>query len=230
MSEYSKFMHKMKNKEALTTQSIYHQSVLNLIGFSENTYYLKGKIYDEDKMIPMHLETKDIDTLYGVYINKAILSYLFGEYEKALKNSVIAEKYLDGVNGTLSVPVFYFYNSLIMLATFDQCSLFRKKQILCKVSANQQKMKKCAQHAKMNFLHKFYLVKAEKARVLGKILKAIDFYEKAIKLASENDYIQEEALANELAAKFYISIGNKKIAKVYMEEANVLLYFMGSNR
>jgi len=219
MSEYSEVMHNLKNKEALTTQSIYQQSVLNLLGFSEDTYYLKGKVYDEDKMIPIHLETKDRGTLYSVYINKSILSYLFGEYEKALKNSVMAKQYLDGVSGTLTVPVFYFYNSLMMLATFDQCSLFRKKQILCKVSVNQQKMKKYAQYAKMNFLHKFYLVKAEKARVLGKILKAADFYEKAIKLASDNNYIHEEALANELAGKFYISTGNEKIAKIYMEEA-----------
>jgi histidine kinase len=219
MSEYREVIYSLKNNEALITQSIYQQSVLNLIGFSENTYYLKGKIYDEDKMIPMHLESKDRGTLCNVYVNKSILSYIFGQYDKAIEDSIIAEKYLDGVSGTLTVPIFYFYNSLIVLATFDQCSLFEKKQILCKVSVNQQKMKKWAQHAEMNFLHKFYLVKAEKARVLGKILKAIDLYEKAIKLASDNNYIQDQALANELTAKFFISIGNKKIAKVYMEEA-----------
>lgn len=219
MSEYREVIYNLKNNEALITQSIYQQSVLNLMGFSENTCYLKGKIYDEDKMIPMHLEAKDRGTLCNVYVNKSILSYIFGQYDKAVENSVMAEKYLDGVSGTLTVPVFYFYNSLIMLATFEQCSLFKKKQILYKVSVNQQKMKKWAQHAEMNFLHKFYLVKAEKAKVLGKVLKAIDLYEKAVKLASDNDYIQDQALANELAAKFFISIGNEKIAKVYMEEA-----------
>ena len=219
MSHYSEVMNKLKNKEALITQSIYHQSVLNLMGFCENTSYLKGKVYDEDIMIPMHIDVKDRGTLCNAYINKSILSYIFSEYDKALENSVMAKKYLNGVSATLSVPVFYFYNSLIMLSTFDQCSSFRKKQILFKISANQQKMKKWAQHAKTNFLHKFYLVRAEKSRVLGNIHKAMDFYEKAIKLASDNDYIQEEALANELAAKFYISLGNEKIAKVYMEEA-----------
>ena len=220
MSEYNKFMHNMRNKEALTTQSIYHQSVLNLIGFSNSTYSLKGKVYDEDQMIPIHLETKDINNLCDVYINRSILLYLFGEYEKALKNSVIAEKYLDGVNGTLSIPVFYFYNSLILLSNFDQYeTFFRRKEILNKVAANQRKMKKWAKHAESNFLHKFYLVKAEQARVLGKILKAINFYEKAIKLASDNGYIQEEALANELAAKFHLYLENKRIAKAYMEQA-----------
>lgn len=84
MSEYSEFMYKMKNKEALISQSIFHQAVLNLIGFSDNTYYLKGKIYNEDEMITMHMEAKDIGTLCNLYINKSTLLYLFGEYDKAL--------------------------------------------------------------------------------------------------------------------------------------------------
>ncbi|WP_411683186.1 diguanylate cyclase domain-containing protein [Clostridium thailandense] len=219
MCEYNSFMNNIKNKEALTTQSIYHQAVLNLIGPSNNTYCLKGKVYDEEQMIPVHLEKKDINNLCDVYINKSILSYLFGEYEKALKNTKIAEKYLNGVSGTLSIPVFYFYNSLIMLSEFEHQSLFRKKQILNKVFISQRKMKKWAKHGESNFLHKFYLVEAEEAKALGKTFKAINFYEKAIKLASDNGYIQEEALANELAAKFYLHLENKRIAKIYMEQA-----------
>jgi Predicted ATPase len=181
---------------------------------------LKGKVYDEDEMIPIHLETKDINNLCDVYINKSILLYLFGEYEKALKNSAIAEKYLDGVSGTLSIPIFYFYNSLILLSNFNEYeTFFTKKELLDKVDANQRKMKKWAKHSGSNFLHKFYLVKAEEAKVLGRVLKAINFYEKAIKLAADNGYIQEEALANELTAKFYLHLGNNRIAKVYMEQA-----------
>ncbi len=219
MSEYSKVMQKVNNKEALITQSIYQQSVLNLIGLSGNTCCLKGTVYDEDKMIPIHLEAQDIGTLCNAYINKSILSYIFTNYDIAIETSSMAEKYLSGVNGTLTVPVFYFYNSLIMLATLHQCSLTMQKKILNKIYKNQEKMKKWSRHAETNFLHKFYLVEAEISRVLGNNLNAVDFYEKAIKLASDNGYIQEEALSNELAAKFYISIGNKKISKVYMEEA-----------
>lgn len=147
------------------------------------------------------------------------LELIAGKMAKKSAAYDTAYKYLDGVSGTLSIPVFHFYNSLIMLSGFGHQSLFRKKQILNKVYASQSKMKKCAKHAESNFLHKFYLIKAERARVLGKTLKAINFYEKAIKLASDNGYIQEEALANELAAKFYLYLKNKRIAKVYMEQA-----------
>ncbi|WP_347269518.1 PAS domain S-box protein [Trichocoleus sp. FACHB-90] len=72
----------------------------------------------------------------------------------------------------------------------------------------------------MNYLHKFYLVEAEKARVLGQFLEAEEFYERAIAGAAENEYIQEEALAYELAAKHYLARGREKIAQTYMKEAH----------
>ena len=44
-------------------------------------------------------------------------------------------------------------------------------------------------------------------------------YDKAIRLARNNGYIQDEALANELAAKFYLRLGLEKVAKTYMLDA-----------
>ncbi|WP_160689285.1 diguanylate cyclase [Clostridium sp. C2-6-12] len=220
MSDFSKIMNKLKNKEALITQSIFQQAINNLIGDSENTYKLKGKVYNEDEMILIHQEAKDIGTLCSVYLNKSILSYLFGKYDDAFDNSQIAQSYLEGVKGTLSFAIFYFYNSLIMLACINtQNSLLGKQQIMHKISSNEKRLKKWAQDAPNNFLNKLYLVKAEKARILGQTSKAIDYYEKAIKIASENNYIQEEALSNELAAKYYLSLENKRIAKMYFEQS-----------
>jgi signal transduction histidine kinase len=71
----------------------------------------------------------------------------------------------------------------------------------------------------MNHQHKIDLIEAEKCRVLGKNYEAGDWYDRAIALAKENQYIQEEALANELAAKFYLDWGKEKVAAGYMQEA-----------
>ena len=49
--------------------------------------------------------------------------------------------------------------------------------------------------------------------------KTIEFYDRAISLAKENQYLNEEALANELAAKFYLEWGKEKFAQVYAIEA-----------
>ena len=63
------------------------------------------------------------------------------------------------------------------------------------------------------------LVEAEKARVLGNVQVASDLYDRALTGAKENSYIQDAALINELAAKFYLGLGKEKIAKMYMTEA-----------
>ncbi|WP_242072089.1 PAS domain S-box protein [Nostoc sp. FACHB-110] len=72
----------------------------------------------------------------------------------------------------------------------------------------------------MNYLFNFHLVEAEKARVLGQFFEAEEFYERAIALAAENEFIQDEALAYELAAKHYLARGRSKIAQTYMKEAH----------
>jgi PAS domain S-box-containing protein len=55
---------------------------------------------------------------------------------------------------------------------------------------------------------------------MGQLLEAEEFYEQAILGAKENDYLQEEALAYELAAKFYLERGREKFAQLYMKEAH----------
>jgi signal transduction histidine kinase len=76
-----------------------------------------------------------------------------------------------------------------------------------------------ASHAPMNFQHKYDLVEAEKARVLGEYWQATEFYEQAIKGANAAGYIQEAALAYELAAEFYLKCDRAKIAQTYMIDA-----------
>jgi PAS domain S-box-containing protein len=71
----------------------------------------------------------------------------------------------------------------------------------------------------MDYLHQSYLVEAEKARVLGQFLEAEELYEQAIACAAEHEFIQEEALSYELAAKHYLARGREKFAQTYMKEA-----------
>jgi hypothetical protein len=79
----------------------------------------------------------------------------------------------------------------------------QKIKILSRISANLKKMKKWANIVPVNHEHTYLLVKAEKARIQGKETEAIGFYNQAIDSANKHDYIHEEALAWELAAKSY---------------------------
>ncbi|MEG4293487.1 SpoIIE family protein phosphatase [Microcoleus sp. C2C3] len=81
-------------------------------------------------------------------------------------------------------------------------------------------METWAKHAPMNYLHKFYLVEAERDRVLGNDKDAREYYDKAITLAQENEYLNEEALAYELAGRFYLARNQNHAARHYLQDAH----------
>jgi signal transduction histidine kinase len=217
---YSKAIRQIKQETVLTFVQILQQFVLNLMGGSVNPTRLIGESYNEENKLPQYEAANHGTTIFAVSYNKLFLCYLFSEYAQAVENSALAERYLLCVTGTPSVPLYYFYNSLTRLATYPESSAQAQSEILKNVTLSQEKMKQWAHHAPMNYLHKYYLVEAETARILGQLFEAEELYEQAIQGARENGYIQEEALAYELAAKFYLSRSREKFAQTYMKEAH----------
>jgi PAS domain S-box-containing protein len=217
---YRKATHQIRRETAAIWLAMLEQTILNLRGQSENPSCLVGDIYDEEQALSQAIAVKDGTSLHYFYLNKLILCYLFGEYEQAAKTATLSEPYLGAATAIISVAIFHFYDSLIGLSLWADAANPEKETWLNRVNANQEKMQKWAHHAPMNFLHKFQLVEAEKARVLGQWFEAEEFYEQAIQGAKENEYIQEEALGYELAAKHYLARGREKIAQLYMKEAH----------
>jgi predicted ATPase/signal transduction histidine kinase/tRNA A-37 threonylcarbamoyl transferase component Bud32/ActR/RegA family two-component response regulator len=209
----------MKQQRILVRHNICQQMALNLLVTTDNFCILKGEIFDETKMLPLFQKQKTDNLILFIYLNKLMLSYVFNQYSQALENSKLLEPYLEAAPGLYLIPIFYFYSSLTMLANYSNVTASEQKQFLKKITKNQNKMKHWANHAPMNYLHKFYLVEAELARVLNSD-KAREFYEQAIALAQENDFLNEEAIAHELAAKFYLAKGLNKFAKVCLRDAH----------
>ncbi|MBE8987450.1 ATP-binding sensor histidine kinase [Nostoc sp. LEGE 12450] len=212
-------IHKIKQETPLHYLETYRQATLNLLGKSENPCILKGKACDEQIKLRLHEQANDILGVAYIYWNKLLLSYWFENYSEAIENTALAEKYLNVVVGLPLVPLFHFYDSLVRLAVYPDRQASEQHAIIDRVQANQEKMQKWAHHAPTNHLHKFYLVEAERHRVLGEKIEAIEMYDKAIALAKQNEYINEEAIAHELAAKFYWSWGKQAIAQTYMTNA-----------
>ncbi|WP_442940919.1 AAA family ATPase [Nostoc sp.] len=220
MTKYSEAIRQIKQKTALTWNKIYQQTIANLMGFSVSLTRLVGEFYNEEKGLPQHEVTNDGTATFDVYFHKLFLCYLFSEYAQAVKNSTIAERYLIQITGTPIAPFYYLYDALARLAIYSESSPQVQEELLKKVTVSQEKMKQWAHYAPMNCLHKYHLVQAEIARVLSQWFEAEEFYEQAIQGARENEYIQEEALAYELAAKHYLVRGRQKIAQTYMKEAH----------
>ncbi len=216
---YRGVMAQLKQYSAQIYLDMIQQTVQNLRETRIHSDCLIGEAYDETVMIPKHYQDNEFTAIACACIFKLLLAYCYGNYTAALDNITQIKQYVMGVSGSTFVPIFHFYAALTHLALLPTDSAIEQTEILALVETHQTTLHQWAQNAPMNYLHKLYLVDAERHRVLGQNMEAIDNYDRAIKLAKENEYINEEALANELAAKFYLTWGKEKIAQVYLTDA-----------
>ncbi|MBU7586056.1 MAG: serine/threonine-protein kinase PknK [Nostoc sp. TH1S01] len=217
---YINLMRQLKQENAIHAISIIGQTAANLAGESANPCRLIGDEFHEIEMLPVFHAAKNHSSLFMTYSCKAMLLYLFKEYELSVENAEFAEIYATSCLGLMTLATHNFYYSLALLASYaNQQHPEAQKHILRKVENNQNKMRNWAVYAPANYQHKYELIAAEKARVLGNNLKAIAHYKAASQGAAQHEYIQEEALANELIAEFYFAYNQVTIAEIYLTKS-----------
>ncbi|MEG4964911.1 serine/threonine protein kinase, partial [Microcoleus sp. K4-B3] len=190
---------KLKQEYDTLFVKINQQVVDNLLDKNSDKYFLLGESFNEEELLP-GIEASNTGTLlYAYYVGKMILSYLFKEPDKTVSNAHLALQYADTGAGLMHMSIYNFYYSLGLIALYPEAEPAQKEQYLSELTANQEKLNTWAFYAPSNFQHKYDLVEAEKARIMGQPLEAGDYYDRAIAGAKEQGYIQEEALANELA-------------------------------
>ena len=114
---------------------------------------------------------------------------------------------------------YHFYGALARAAHCDKVLVEERSQHLEALAAQHQLLTVWAENCPENFANRAALVGAEIARIEGRVLDAMDLYEKAIRSAQANGFVHNEALANELAARFYAARGFEKIANGYLRDA-----------
>ena len=151
---------------------------------------------------------------------KLVLQTLFEEYEAARETVFEMINLMKTYKDALIDPLANCYLSLALLAVCGQGSEGEKEEILTQVNDNQETLEKLARSAPPNFRHKHHLVEAERMRVLdGNPDIIMHHYDQAIALSGESEFIHEEALANELAARYLLNQGQNDAARAYLRSA-----------
>jgi len=216
---YTEMVHQFKYEHAFNYISLWRELVSKLRSLAADKKKLQGRYFNEAEMLPLFLETQNSTSLFAFYTAKAIFRYVYKDDAGAVENARLADQYVEGGTGMITAAHNLYY-SLALLAHSPAVEKRSQRDYLEQVAANQQKLKIWAKHAPMNFHHKYELVEAEKARVSGQVVLAMGLYERAIKGARDNGYLQEEALAYELAAEFYLVQGMEEFVRLYITKAH----------
>ena len=199
---------------------LYRQVVANLQDAPTDPCRLVGRFYDEEKMLAIDTEADNKGRDFGLYNCKLFLCLLFRQPARAVQNADRVQEVLERPTAMGSgAPAFYCWSSLAHLACYPDVGPEEKGKILKRVENTQTQLRRWARQSPLNYQHKYDLVKAVRHWTLGQDSTAMELFDRVIKMAGDGGFIHDKAMANELAARFYLANDRISIARAYMTEA-----------
>lgn len=207
-------------------QNIYMQGIWNLMYREELQWELQGKYFDERITLDEMKAQNHRTGLFVYYYMVMEIAYISGAYEKAIEAADALEAHLDGGTGLMHAVICYQYSSLSRLASYDSADDVTKEAYMAKVAENQKQLAPLKNS--INYGHRYTIVAAELARIVGDYSEARMLYEEAIHLVDEYRYLKEEGVYRILTAAFYRSNGKRELARHYEISAGECLYAWGA--
>jgi PAS domain S-box-containing protein len=153
------------------------------------------------------------------WIRKLQARFFAGDYAAAIEASSRAQPLLWTSVAVVEMAEYHFYGALSRAAVCDSTAADQREPHVAALAAHHRPLKVWAEHCPENFKDRAALVGAEIARIERRDFDAMGLYEEAIQSAHANGFVHNEALANELAGRFYAAGGFEKIAHQYLRDA-----------
>lgn len=228
MDEYNAALYKIKQNTGIVWLSIPRQTVANLLGEANVSHRMSGPIYDESIEIERHIAGKDFSGLCVYYMERMMLGYFFDESDEAIENGEQSVKLLDSVLATPHVPQVHYFYALSLFRKSDKVSPSQRRKFLSKTKKPLGLIRKFAKSVPANHLAKQHLLEAEWQRHQGNYAQAEQLYQNAIAAARDSGILHEEAIANELAARFWTIRHNADRSRQHLLEARHLFQKWGA--
>ncbi len=153
------------------------------------------------------------------WIRKLQARFFAGDYRSAIQASLHADPLLWTSHSFFEVAEYHFYGALARAAAFDSATGDSRQEHFEALGDHYRQLAIWAENCPENFENRAALVGAEIARIEGRDLDAMRLYEQAIRSAHANGFVHNEAVANEVAARFYAAQGFDKTARAYLRDA-----------
>lgn len=169
--------------------------------------------FDETRSVAALTDASFFPGVFFYHAMKFFAAYLLGELDEALRSAAQAEALLAAALAMPIYATFHFYHALALLAVMPAQDDEARTSSARSVAEKLDKLTEWARHCPENFGSRRALVAAEQARVEGRIADAMRLYEEAAHAAREQRQVLNEALAYELAARFFAALGSATSAR-----------------
>jgi predicted ATPase/signal transduction histidine kinase len=211
------FASRHKNRTGIEICLPFRQAARALTGATRAPGSFDDDRFQEQRFLE---EAKDNQTALGQFwVARLQTAYLFGDLAGARHASrEAAKRILAGILGMVTSAEHVFYTALTVAA--EQAPAVAAPPASSEeLAALLGKLAVWAAHCPENFRHKQKLVEAELQRIAGEPWRAMKLYGEAIAGAQKEGFVQDAALANELAGRFFLANGEPGIAAPYLRAA-----------
>jgi predicted ATPase/signal transduction histidine kinase len=154
------------------------------------------------------------------WILKLRARFLSGDYPEALAASEIAKPdALYALTNSMVRLDYHYYTALTLAALYGDAPDEPQTEWRSVLEAHESQLREWVEINPPTFGHEYALVAAEIARIDGRDAEAMRLYEQAIQAAREHGFVQHEALAYEVAARFYAARGLDVSAQAFLRAA-----------
>jgi len=194
--------------------------ILTLRGLTPVFGYLDHEDYGELDTERRLADSPNLVFAEFYYWTRKLQAHFFaGDLASALDASLRAEPLLWTSAAMFESAEYRLYGALVHAAAWHHATPEQRPRHFDSVLSHHRQLAVWAEVNPETFEDRAALVGAEIARIEDRVLDAQELYEKAIRSARKYSFIHNEAVANELAGRFYAVRGFEKIAMTYMRDA-----------
>ena len=206
-TRYSAFAQQSRNDAVYETIRLEQRFVTSLQGKTKDPLSFDDSTFDEATCLAAIAKASFGCGIVFYHIMKQILAVLYGRYAEALAAAGQAEPVLGAAMAMPIEATYHFFHALTLTALYSTATAIEQEQYRRLIDEKAAKLQLWAEHCPENYRNRHALVSAEIARIEGRDVDAMRFYEEAIRSARENGFLHNEAIASELAGRFYLAAG-----------------------
>ncbi|MBW2463961.1 MAG: AAA family ATPase, partial [Deltaproteobacteria bacterium] len=206
--------------QGLACSTPFAQTVRNLTDQVADPARLVGPEYDEAAHLDELLSIKFRGAAFVVTNLGTFVRFVFRDLEAAVSFADAGGEYADGVPATYHIPWWHQFRALAILGQVSADDPEEKRTAaLASVKASLDYLLVLRGFSLANHAHRVHLLEAEIARIEGRVPDALRSFDASIAAARAEGFLHEEALANELAGRFFLALGSAAAGTAYLREA-----------
>ena len=174
---------------------------------------------DVNDLLRFWQEHNFINGLTWYAILRGQVLYAYGFYAEAIE---VIETYAQELSPNIimfPISQYYIYYPLALAAAYPKVSTSEQQRFAQIIEESLHNLEEWQRYCPTNFQSPYLLLRAEFAKVQGDRMLAMDFYDQAIVTAQTYQNLPQQALVNERAGLFWLTLNKSEFASIYLSKA-----------